>query len=193
MSKIIKVTAIMVSFLLICGASAVTVLAEGESNLVTKVGYRTWQKDPSSKPYRWKNAIEYCSSLELAGYSDWRMPNIDELRSIVRGCPDSETGGSCGVTEDCASVECAVKGSCFVPCPDKRGKGPGQDGCLWEPSLQGKCDQYWTSSTFLESFPSGSSETITDAWTINFVSGRIDAEQAIENFRRRELYVRCVR
>jgi hypothetical protein len=34
------------------------------------------------KNYAWKNALEYCESLEWAGYSDWRLPNITELQSI---------------------------------------------------------------------------------------------------------------
>jgi len=28
----------------------------------------------------WKSACEYCEKLKLAGLSDWRLPNIDELK-----------------------------------------------------------------------------------------------------------------
>jgi hypothetical protein len=31
----------------------------------------------------WNNAITYCESLSLGGFSDWRLPNIKELLSIV--------------------------------------------------------------------------------------------------------------
>ena len=31
----------------------------------------------------WKGAKEYCSSLELLGFNDWRLPNKSELESIV--------------------------------------------------------------------------------------------------------------
>ena len=36
----------------------------------------------------WNSAIPYCSSLSYAGYTDWRLPNVKELQSIV----DYETG-----------------------------------------------------------------------------------------------------
>ena len=31
----------------------------------------------------WKEALKYCQDLTYAGYSDWRLPNINELKSIV--------------------------------------------------------------------------------------------------------------
>ncbi|HHD72886.1 MAG TPA: DUF1566 domain-containing protein [Epsilonproteobacteria bacterium] len=41
-----------------------------------------WQKTPSSQTYIWYSAAEYCGNLELAGYTDWRMPGVKELFSI---------------------------------------------------------------------------------------------------------------
>jgi hypothetical protein len=31
----------------------------------------------------WESALAYCENLNLAGYDDWRLPNINELQSIV--------------------------------------------------------------------------------------------------------------
>jgi len=31
----------------------------------------------------WKNAIDYCQNLTLNSHSDWRLPNIKELTSLV--------------------------------------------------------------------------------------------------------------
>ena len=44
----------------------------------------TWQREGSSKKMTWSDAKEYCINLLLGGYDDWRLPNIDELKSIVK-------------------------------------------------------------------------------------------------------------
>lgn len=41
------------------------------------------QVDALSDTRAWCEAIEYCEELEFAGHSDWRLPNIRELQSIV--------------------------------------------------------------------------------------------------------------
>jgi hypothetical protein len=43
----------------------------------------TWQKAAPEKQMSWKQALSYCENLRLAGKSDWRLPNVEELRSIV--------------------------------------------------------------------------------------------------------------
>ncbi|NTW88740.1 MAG: DUF1566 domain-containing protein [Desulfobulbaceae bacterium] len=39
-------------------------------------GNLVWQKDIEAKPMIWPEAEEYCRSLELGGYNDWRLPKI---------------------------------------------------------------------------------------------------------------------
>lgn len=41
-----------------------------------------WQKTPDPSHYNWQQAVDYCDSLTLSGYDDWRMPNLKELFSI---------------------------------------------------------------------------------------------------------------
>ena len=33
--------------------------------------------------YRWDDALTYCNDLTLGGYSDWRLPNVKTLQSLV--------------------------------------------------------------------------------------------------------------
>jgi hypothetical protein len=42
-----------------------------------------WQKEPPSQPYTHAEATEYCDGLNLAGYGDWRLPEVGELLSIM--------------------------------------------------------------------------------------------------------------
>ena len=41
-----------------------------------------WQKD-SGKAETWKDALNYCENLEYAGFSDWRLPNKNELVTLI--------------------------------------------------------------------------------------------------------------
>jgi hypothetical protein len=42
----------------------------------------TWD-ETTAGPMTWQAALEYCETRSLGGYSDWRMPDINELQSIV--------------------------------------------------------------------------------------------------------------
>ena len=66
------------------------------NNTVT-LGKRMWQrytaisKDPTVIPtpaslpiqMRWDESLKYCSDLNLGSVSDWRLPNINELKSLT--------------------------------------------------------------------------------------------------------------
>lgn len=42
-----------------------------------------WQNTGNETKYTWKEALAYCEGLSLGGYTDWRLPNLKELLSIV--------------------------------------------------------------------------------------------------------------
>jgi len=42
-----------------------------------------WQQETAPGVYWWGKALRYCEDLTLAGHSDWRLPNVRELQSIV--------------------------------------------------------------------------------------------------------------
>ncbi|MBN1277277.1 MAG: DUF1566 domain-containing protein, partial [Deltaproteobacteria bacterium] len=42
-----------------------------------------WQKATAPGTYTWEHALDYCEELSLGERTDWRLPNIKELRSLV--------------------------------------------------------------------------------------------------------------
>jgi formylglycine-generating enzyme required for sulfatase activity len=42
-----------------------------------------YQNQPFTKGYSWEEAKEYAKNLRLGGYSDWRLPTIDELKKLL--------------------------------------------------------------------------------------------------------------
>ena len=42
-----------------------------------------WAQAPSTTPVTWANALTAANGLTLCGFSDWRLPNRKELRSLV--------------------------------------------------------------------------------------------------------------
>jgi hypothetical protein len=41
-----------------------------------------WAKKDNGSDVGWLEASDYCRSLQLGGYSDWRLPTIEELEGI---------------------------------------------------------------------------------------------------------------
>ena len=42
-----------------------------------------WQKATAPGTYTWDEARAYCSALALGGYTDWRLPTLEELYGLV--------------------------------------------------------------------------------------------------------------
>ena len=84
MKKIILFAAFMLT-----AAFAMPLLAEFSSTTVngdvivtdTKTGL-VWQKTYETGK-NWQAALDYCENLTYAGYSDWRLPDKNELASLV--------------------------------------------------------------------------------------------------------------
>ncbi len=54
----------------------------------------------------WQDAVDYCDNLTEGGFSDWRLPSINEARTLIKNCWETMAGGRCGVTDSCLSSDC---------------------------------------------------------------------------------------
>lgn len=156
-------------------------VADGDSTYVGDVwndsdSGLTWQNPPATEEMDWNTAMNYCDNLSLKGYSDWRLPSISELRSLVRGCPASVTGGPCGLTDDCLLFEC--RDSECTLCPDA--KGPA-DGCYWPDEMEGECKWYVSSSTI--------EDNQDKIWGLTYIYALVDDDHKQND----GFLVRCVR
>ena len=88
MLMVMKTAALMLVSTMICGTQFFTE-AQGAAQDKQARGYwtdpatgLTWTARDNGKDVSWKKAIKYCRNLRLAGYSDWRLPNLAELQAI---------------------------------------------------------------------------------------------------------------
>jgi hypothetical protein len=136
-----------------------------------------WQNPSFSTEEYYEDAITVCDNAVMGGFDDWRVPTIDELRSFIRNCSYTVTGGPCGVTDDCTADTCFSSASCGGPeCWTL--SGPGYGGCYWDASIGGDCGVTWSSTA----------EDSGHAWTVDFQDGSV--VDSIFTFHNR---VRCVR
>ena len=56
---------------------------DNNTKIVTDNSTKLQWQDNESVSKKWTDAIDYCEALTLGGYNDWRLPNLNELRSIV--------------------------------------------------------------------------------------------------------------
>ncbi len=136
----------------------------------------------------WLEAVSYCNNLYELGYSDWRLPTVDELRTLIKDCPKTESGGSCGLTDKCITEEESVY-NCFEPQSCNCQRFYQEDGISY--SKLGDWEPLWSSIP-------NDCRNDEDAWYVDFRDGGIhqptaSANVACEHHSPPKTYVRCVR
>jgi len=65
----------------------------GDGTVTDMAAGLMWQQQTPETPglMRWEDALIHCETLDLAGHSDWRLPNINELQSLVDYSRDNPT------------------------------------------------------------------------------------------------------
>jgi len=140
---------------------------KNDTSLKTSGG--AWSKKAPNK-MNWSDAKKYCASLDEDGSSDWRLPTISELRTLIQNYPATETGGACRVTDECLSWKECRTSACD-------GYFPSSDGKY---SKLGDTGWFWSSSE--------PSDGANGAWVVHFGSGNVDVANTVYT----ALNVRCV-
>jgi len=105
--------------------------------------------DVSAEKMTYNEAVDYCK--ERGG----RLPTINELRTLIRNCPATETGGECAVTNSCAEREC-WSDVCY-------GCDEANDGRY---SVFGDTSAFWSSTTYTD-------RPTNYAWVVYFSNGNV--------------------
>jgi len=54
-----------------------------DGTLTDNVTGLMWQREDDGVSREWGDAVAYCQDLDLGGHSDWRLPDVKELKSVV--------------------------------------------------------------------------------------------------------------
>ena len=155
--------------------SQTTVTKELPAKTVPKRTSLEWSKKSRTSIGKRAEAVNYCKNLNENGYSDWRLPTISELRTLIEHCPGTQTGGKCSVTDNCLSYEDCRNAPC-------RGCYASSNG---DYSRFGDTEHLWSSSV-----QSGNSD---EAWYVWFYDGEVNYGSMYVNGVGSYGSVRCVR
>ena len=122
-----------------------------------------------------EDATGHCDDLNDAAYggftTDWRLPNISELRTLIQNCEGTVTGGACGVTYP-VHLSYSDKNDACASCSSDSTGGH---------SKFGDTGWFWSSSIL-----TGSSSS---AWGVHFSTGTVGSASVTAT----SIALRCVR
>ena len=144
-----------------------------------------WWSSKTTDTMDWESAINHCKKLKesnACGYSDWHLPTIDELKTLLKWirdsqCKVSETNNKLSLSDwTCSSCsEGCTEGSYGCDCPFTYYYEDGRYSEL------GDVGRFWSSSVI-----SGYSHM---AWCVNFYYAQLYSESKSDSY---DVYVRCV-
>lgn len=55
----------------------------GDGTVIDESTSLMWQQETLPPQLNWADSIQFCSRMTLGGHTDWRLPTIKELQSLV--------------------------------------------------------------------------------------------------------------
>lgn len=112
---------------------------------------------------KWPASLIYCDNLSLAGHNDWRAPNLNELKSLIK----LNTTGT--------RIDTSAFPNTITEDPDTSSK-------------KMPFAHYWSSTTFVNP-----AESFKNAWTVDFSTGAYFSELVPKENDFTKAFLRCVR
>lgn len=144
---------------------------------------KLWWSPKTADPMNWLSALNYCEDLNKCEHSDWHLPTIDELKTLLKWRRESQ----CKVsdTDNCLSfTDCWTCSSCCHDCT-LGGGGECNYSSYYYDGRYSKLDD--SGSLWSSSVPT---EYTHSAWTVNFNAAQVYNKSKSNTT---EVYVRCVR
>ena len=129
----------------------------------------------SPEHLNWDDAVSYCKNLTELGHYDWRLPKLNELRTLIQNCPYTEIGGSCNFDDECLEDEFENDTYCAA----------NNCGC---PYYGHSSNNNYSKLDDSASLWSSTLRRSDKAWYIDFLEARVLVEEI-----RYYKYVRCIR
>ncbi len=140
-----------------------------------------WQSRPWETMAGYQEGCDYCNNLTLGGREDWKAPTITQLRTLIRDCPVTETGGACAVKVG-SSFSDDWTSDCMGCNPNE---GPSDEGWYWDPGLAPLPVD--AANFTYQRFWSTSQLSSIEAWTVHFGTAEVNYTSSADN-----IYTRCV-
>jgi hypothetical protein len=83
MSKKVIILMVAAAMLFAAGVQAGSFTDNGNGTVTDGVTGLMWQKADDNVKRTWAEAVSYCEGLTLAGYGDWRLPDVNDLLSLI--------------------------------------------------------------------------------------------------------------
>lgn len=153
----------------------------------TTIDAKLWWSPKTAETMDWLSALNYCekklNDSNKCGYSDWKLPTIDELKTLLKWRRESQ----CKVsdTDNCLSfTDCWTCSSCCHDCT-LGGGGECNYSSYYYDGRYSKLDD--SGSLWSSSVPT---EYTHSAWVVNFNAAQVYNKSKSNTT---EVYVRCVR
>lgn len=105
-----------------------------------------WEQAESAFSMNWGAALNYCESLDLAGFDDWRLPSIKELASLVLSAGSSvhiaapESGSRLWTSTTSVEQPALAYYACLQDCVDLKEQDLGRGSFYKEPKYGNPAD-----------------------------------------------------